>query len=553
MLKEGGDARLAPFFRGQLVPKLTALVVLVGLIRIALYPAHVQHDVALYLQTGQLLLRGQRPYKDFIDLNPPLIMYLSAIPAAVAAALRTSIAPTALFMTACAASASIVATRRTLVRAFEEAEDDTLLAEVAVLALAYALFVGDLAERLDLPYPGNPSPDPRLSAFFGQREHLFLIAALPFVALRFRRWGGGKPPLWGAVVAGALAALGTCLKPQFVLVLLPLEARQLTAKRRLSLLFSPELVSFLAVALAYAAHFALLPGAIRSAWFERWLPFVLDGYGVFDEPSWWTLVLRCWPSLLAVVLAFGMSLKGDKSGQRLIRTFASMALAGAVLYVAQRKGWTYHAYPEKSCALVVAACWIAGARAVGASGEDGEARFIIPISRQRLVQSAGAMVALAAFACAVCVARIDTPRDVDDLRRSSQVMRTISSLTSKGDPVLVASTSVWDPYPALTLLDRLPGSRYLWLFPIPMLQRIEPSGGTAEDCFVGELAEDIRSRRPKLLLLSTGRCFGCKKTSVAAFFHDHEPLASALEDYSLRGTVRDGQEFEVLVRVETPR
>jgi hypothetical protein len=72
--------------------------------------------------------------------------------------------------------------------------------------------------------------------------------------------------------------------------------------------------------------------------------------------------------------------------------------------------------------------------------------------------------------------------------------------------------------------------------------------GDAEAEFVRDLAEDIQRQRPTLILLQSGRCFGCKSTSVDAFFRGHPPLASALEDYSLRGTVRDGQELQVLVR-----
>ena len=64
------------------------------------------------------------------------------------------------------------------------------------------------------------------------------------------------------------------------------------------------------------------------------------------------------------------------------------------------------------------------------------------------------------FACATCLVLIDTPKDVERLRRRSQIMRTIASFTEEGDPVLVATASVWDPYPALLLLNRAPGSRY---------------------------------------------------------------------------------------------
>jgi hypothetical protein len=539
--------------RGPLVLKVTMLVVLVGVIRIALRPADVQHDVAMYHKTGQLLLHGERPYVDFIDLNPPLIMYLSAIPAWVASTLGAAVAPTALLMTAGAATLSLVATRRALVATCGEGGSDTLLAEVTVLALAYAFFLSDMPEWIDVPYPGVPVPDPSSFAVFGQREHLFMIGAAPFVAARFRRWEGGRLPVPWAVLAGAVASLVTCLKPQFVLVLLAFEIGCLASRRKWSPFWAPEVAVFFAVGVAYAAHFALLPEAVRSAWFGRWLPFVIQGYGVFNDASYWHLIARCWPAFGAFVAAFALTLVGDPQGRRLTRNFALMALAGAVLYVGQRKGWMYHAFPFRTCSIVVAACCVASTRTVGAAGDDGEARFLLPISRRRIGQMLGALVGVTGLLCAVCLVLIDTPKDVDRMRRSSQLMRTITALTGEGDAVLVATTSVWLVYPALTLLNRAPGSRYLWLFPIPMLREVHSPSGDPEGDFVRDLSADIRERRPKLLLLQTGWCYGCGMQSVDDFFRQHPPLAAALADYSPRGNVRDGWDFEVLVRREPRR
>jgi hypothetical protein len=535
---------------GPLLPKLTIAVVLIGVIRIASRPASVQHDVAMYLQAGQLLLHGQRPYVDFIDLNPPLIVYLSAVPAAVAMVLRTSVVPTALLMTACAAALSLFFSRRTWVTTFEQSGRDPLLAEVAILALASALFLSDAWELVDLPYPGNPAPDPRLSAIFGQREHLFIIGALPFLATRFRRYEGGQPGSPGAILAGAVASLVTCLKPPFVLLLLAPEVAFASSLRKIPVRRAPELLAFVVVAAAYLAHFALLPEAVSAAWFTRWLPFAIHGYGVFNETSYGPLILRSWPALASLAVAFGATIAGDPPGRRFIRSFALMAGAAAVLYVLQKKGWTYHAYPARTCSIVVLACCLAATRALGTKG-DGDARFVLLLSRRRIGQILTALAGVAAIGCLVTLARIDTPRDVDRLRSRSQIMRTIESLTRPGDRVLVATTGVWDPYPALTLQNRTPGSRYLWLFPIPMLRAEGPAREDLENEFVRDLAEDIRERRPKLLLLQTGRCFGCSRTSVDAFFREHPPLASALEDYALKGTVRDGQELQVLVRLSS--
>ena len=65
--------------------RLAAITILMAvLLGILNAPARINHDNAMYLAMGEGLLRGEVPYVDLIDLNPPLIVYLNTIPAAAA-------------------------------------------------------------------------------------------------------------------------------------------------------------------------------------------------------------------------------------------------------------------------------------------------------------------------------------------------------------------------------------------------------------------------------------------------------------------------------------
>lgn len=46
------------------------------------YAPYLNLDVAYFLSAGQMLLSGARPYVEIVDPNLPMIIYLSAIPAA---------------------------------------------------------------------------------------------------------------------------------------------------------------------------------------------------------------------------------------------------------------------------------------------------------------------------------------------------------------------------------------------------------------------------------------------------------------------------------------
>jgi hypothetical protein len=88
--------------------------------------------------------------------------------------------------------------------------------------------------------------------------------------------------------------------------------------------------------------------------------------------------------------------------------------------------------------------------------------------------------------------------------------------------VLVLSTSVFPAYPAMALLERPAGSRYLWDFPIAFYlyeRRAAASSGRAELAaqarddehrFLGELTRDIDDLAPRLIAISTeSPCQGC--------------------------------------------
>src|ERR1051325_6524280 len=68
---------------------IIGMVVLVLLVAFSALP--LNHDAALFLQCGQLLLQGNTPYVDVIELNPPLAQYLYAVPVFIARYLHTDL------------------------------------------------------------------------------------------------------------------------------------------------------------------------------------------------------------------------------------------------------------------------------------------------------------------------------------------------------------------------------------------------------------------------------------------------------------------------------
>ena len=153
-------------------PKLTWILIFAVLCSISFtyiiyYPLSTNLGSAMYLQAGQMLLEGQMPYVDFVDINPPLIIYVSAIFAGLARLVNVHIITTFLLSVWFLSIASILVTRKILQASFGEA--DTIAVNILGIALATIpiwLLISDNSE-------------------FGQREHLFMLAFFhtwPFVS-----------------------------------------------------------------------------------------------------------------------------------------------------------------------------------------------------------------------------------------------------------------------------------------------------------------------------------------------------------------------------------
>lgn len=221
--------------------------------------AYPNHDVAWVLWGSREMLGGATWGRDIIEPNPPLAWYLAIPSAWVAQLLGTPTAATFHVMVAGAALCSLAA--------FEMlARTDPLVrpAERHLPTLIAALFL------LVLPYRD-----------FGQREHLMLIGALPYLALTALRQSGGMPvQRAAALAAGVAAGLGFALKPYFLVVPLLVEITTLVVARRWTLALRPEVLAIAGVVGVYGL-FVLL---FTSDYLPVVLPLAQAIYWSFDVP-----------------------------------------------------------------------------------------------------------------------------------------------------------------------------------------------------------------------------------------------------------------------------
>lgn len=179
------------------------VAVLVVLAALQTHP-WVNQDVAFNFVTGRQMVEGARLYVDWIDNNPPTIYLFSALISGLTGGdARLETAAYHGFVLVVAAGGWW-----RLRRHLEGAPGLLLPAAQAFLLVVAGLSTFD----------------------FGQREHLFVLLFLPWVAVRL----AGGPTSAGSLVHGLLVGIFATMKPHFVLLLGVAELWTLLRRRRVS-------------------------------------------------------------------------------------------------------------------------------------------------------------------------------------------------------------------------------------------------------------------------------------------------------------------------------
>jgi hypothetical protein len=290
----------------------------------------LKDDIAWLFYVARRWMSGRELYVDVIEVNPPLIVWLSAIPLWLAGWL--DIGP-----------------------------KFTALPGVAALVLGCAWWCASLlrpcggifANRMPvvavlgcvlLIVPGSD---------LGQREHLLLAAFLPYLIVFARTLEGNPPSVLVSLAAGVVAGLGCALKPQYGLAFAALEGMALCYRVR------PWRVAPVAAGATLAAYMAMVafacPAYLRSA-----VPMALALYGATDV-SFLNLLEKIAPLLGAEGLALFLLWRrgGILPARTTMLTGMVFALTSTVICFIDGKDWFYHRLPATAVTLLVLISWLA--------------------------------------------------------------------------------------------------------------------------------------------------------------------------------------------------
>jgi hypothetical protein len=356
---------------GSVIAMLVLLLVL-ALVMTTTIRSPQKDDVAWLLYVARKWLAGQRLYEDLVEVNPPLIVWLYAIPAKLAIWLNTP--PKLIAIPFFAA----------LVLGAAWWSACLLRGNGPLFARRVPVFAAIGIVLLILP-----------GVEFGQREHLMTASILPYLCVMATWLNGGSTKRPTSIAAGIAAGLGCALKPTYALAFILPELLGLLWGRRI---IRTAPIAAVTAALIYAGSIVLF----CPAFIDHAVPLALALYGGTDQPLP-ALLLSAWAMLFGGAVTATLWLIGrNRLAARgsftlcLYAALTSFALGASVVYVLQGKDWFYHRIPATMAMILALLLWCA--EILPAAVSRGMRLPQLSMPRRRLVPATAlAMVALLAF------------------------------------------------------------------------------------------------------------------------------------------------------------
>lgn len=474
----------------------------------------LNHDCALLLQCGEMILDGRVPYIDYVELNSHMAHYIHIPPVLLSRALGTALPGTyaayILVLTLLSSLLVYLLVRRT---GSDHSTTTASLAASSVVLLSLMAFKnGD----------------------FGQREHLFILAFMPYLLLRLARFGKEPVGTAVAVLTGAAAGIMALVKPPFLLIFFVTELWMVLRSKSFSTLKAPEMLTVYGVFILFGLHYLLMPLRAVTEFALRWVPFIAAHYDVYNssysDMIAWNLSRLLW---LAAGVASGTYLWRKREWSFRAGTMTVALLAGVVTFLLQHKGWSYQLLPPLAFALMLlclsAAEWI-GSRSSGGA------------VRKRTVRSLPVLCLGALFLFYSGMSFTATGRLYPGLDRFLTV---IVENTGRDDRVAFLTTDAYPKYPTLVYADRMPGTRFTILTAIAMVHEgrdghdpphVTDSGPTPEEALLlEEMGSDILTLVPELVIVhDSGDCQGCPPGfSVRSYLEDNGWMNEYMDNYYL--------------------
>ncbi|WEK04852.1 MAG: hypothetical protein P0Y65_00945 [Candidatus Devosia phytovorans] len=471
---------------------------------IATFGIAVPHDVVWQFWIARQLNAGMGLYSWLQEVNPPL-WYWMAQPLDWLAA-RLALPPVTLLSLAIALLAAIS------------------LACMARLAASWparhraALYLVSLAAMVIVPL-----------ADFGQREHLVVIASIPYALLIAARAERRPVSLHMALAVALLATPVFALKHYFVLMPIALEAWLLWRLRRY---WRPVRVETLVLAIGALGYGAAVL-VFAPDYLTTMVPALRLAYGDL-RMSTLAIFVSSMNMLLLVAGLYLFHFRRELSPQ--VQAMLIVAAAGVIAYYLQFKGWNNHALPVLGALLVAVVLHLAQ-------------RPSLPPLRwsERL---AAALVVIIGLLPSLLQGpfRADFAPYADRMLAQAKPGDSVAMLAVQGAPI----------WPMLDQWGLIWPSRYYHLWMLPTIADQLATGQPLRGPLL-ELADRMRREtvddfacNPPRVIIEDGTGVGREGLRIMDFFMDEPGFAALMQSYRVQSTLGPFTVYERIADLPAP-
>ncbi len=279
------------------------------------------NDVAWYLIATRDWLQGAPLYVRIMEINPPLNFYFT-VPAILAAD-QLGISDThGQYLVVWVVLFAVLVWCSAIIRA--EFGLSPSRQAILLLGIAAAIIV------------------PALDSL-AQREFYLVVLMMPWLLIQVPTRPASRRQ---EITTAAVAALGVCLKPHFVLFPMAITVSRMIRTRSLWPILSPANLTFLAVGLAYIGLVALF----HPSYLTDIVPMARLVYGAYSAAPMVLVGVVLEESLFLLLPAVVALI--DRDARSFPYPFVEMTLAGLLSYLLQAKGFAYHMIPFQSFGLM---------------------------------------------------------------------------------------------------------------------------------------------------------------------------------------------------------
>lgn len=280
----------------------------------------INSNILWLMHAGAKLLAGGSYYYDFVEVNPPMCIYIY-LPAVIlhhylSISFIASIIIYLFLLTFI--SWSICA---------------YLLTNIFVRAPAYLLLIFEFT--LAFSYFVLPAFS------FGEREYLLIVLSIPYLLLAVLRLSNHQVNKFLSIAIGVMAAVGFAQKPYFIPVWLGIELYMLIRTQSLKMNFRPEAFTCIMVFLLYGISIFLL----TPEYVKKILLLITNTYYLINKSGLGELIVQPVVWFAGLLISLSLLLRKKSAYPVLHDLLIITLLSSILLYLAQQTVWNYHMLP----------------------------------------------------------------------------------------------------------------------------------------------------------------------------------------------------------------